>query len=148
MKRSISSLLSFVCVLAIVISPVNSAADGVRPYFSGGVAQFTSPTDFVGVGNATHLGTYTEEGSVAFFPTSDPAVVEVVGTTDYTAANGDVLHAAVSGELNFATGAVSATLTYDGGTGRFEDATGSATLIGQLFPDGSLTVVVSGTVNF
>ena len=147
-NRSISRLLSFVCALAIVISPVMSATAGDRPHFSGGTAQFTSATDFVGVGSATHLGNYTEAGSIALFPTSDPAVFQVVGTTDYTAANGHVLHAVVNGELNFATGAVNATLTYDGGTGRFEDASGSATLIGQLLPDGSLTAAVSGTVNF
>jgi hypothetical protein len=148
MHRSISRPLSFICALAIVMSLVSRATAAVRPHFSSGTAQFTSPTDFVGAGIGTHLGAYTEAGSVAFFPTSDPTILEIVGATDYTASNGHVLHAVVNGELNLATGAVTATLTYDGGTGRYEDATGSATLTGQLSPDGSVTATVSGTVNY
>ena len=148
MNRSMSSLLSFVCALVVIMSPFNRATAAVRPHFSSGGAQFISPTDFVGAGTATHLGAYTEAGSVAFIPTSDPTVLQIVGTTDYTASNGHVLHAVVTGELNLLTGAITATLTYDGGTGRFEDATGSATLIGQLLPGGGVAATVSGTVNY
>src|SRR5262245_6780108 len=150
MNRSISRLLGFVCALASVLSPVNraTAAAGDRPHLSSGNAQFTSASDFVGAGSATHLGHYTEAGSVGFTPTSDPAILHVDGFTDYTAANGDVLHAVVSGELNLLTGAITATLTYDGGTGRFDDATGSATLLGQLLPGGGVAASVSGTVNY
>ena len=127
---------------------VEQAAAALRPYFAVGSAQFTGPNTFIGTGIATHLGPYTEAGTVSFAPTSNPDVLAVTGTADYTAANGSVLHANVSGELNTATGVVTATLTYDGGIGRFADATGSSQLTGQLYPDGSITVTVSGSVDF
>lgn len=148
MNRFVSRLFIVACAVAIVLVCVSRATAAVRPHLASGSAQFTSPTAFVGTGIATHLGAYTEAGSVAFFPTSDPAVLQVVGSTDYTAANGAVLHALIAGQLNVVTGAVTATLTYAGGTGRFADASGSANLVGQLLPGGSITVTVSGSVDF
>jgi hypothetical protein len=142
--RSAGVLLVAVGLLAL---PVRAAAED-RPHSSGGTAQFVSPTDFVGAGHATHLGVYTEVGSVAFSPTDDPAVFQVDGWATYTAANGDQLDAIVTGHLNGATGAITATLTYVGGTGRFADAGGSATLSGQLLPDGTISVAVAGTIDY
>jgi hypothetical protein len=49
--------------------------------------------------------------------------------------------------MNFFTGAITATLTYIGGDGRFEDASGSADLLGQLGP-GGISVVVVGTIDY
>lgn len=137
-------------VLAIIIAAAftGHAALASRPHFSRGSAQFTSPTTFVGDGRATHLGNYTETGIVAFSPTANPAVLHVEGTLIYTAANGDELHATVSGELNGQTGVVTAEITYDGGTGRFECATGSADLLGQLLAGGAIEVAVSGTIDY
>ena len=66
----------------------------------------------------------------------------------YTAANGDELNAVFTGKLNFATGVITATGTYVGGTGRFANATGTVTLSGQVFPDGSLEVAVKGTIDY
>ncbi len=49
------------------------------------------------------------------------------------AANGDRLVAFVDSEMDLATGIVVGTLTFRGGTGRFADATGSASLL--IVPD-------------
>lgn len=119
-----------------------------RAYRAKGTAQFVSPTEFVGSGNATHLGRYSERGQVAFTPTPTPGVLRVQGEIVYTAANGDELRAAVAGELNGLTGVVTATLTYHGGTGRFATATGSSSLTGQAGPAGALTVSVAGTIDY
>lgn len=135
-------------VLSAIVLPSQASAAASRPYASRGTAHFVSPTDFVGSGYATHLGVYSEAGTVSFSPTDDPAVLRVTGSIVYTAANGDELHANVVGDLNMATGAVSAQLTYAGGAGRFDDATGSATLSGRLSPTGVITVGVRGTIDY
>ncbi|MEK6702267.1 MAG: hypothetical protein AABZ53_08390, partial [Planctomycetota bacterium] len=93
-------------------------------------------------------GRYSEAGHVAFSPTSDPTVLHVDGSIVYTAANGHELHATVSGELNAVTGAITATVTYASGTGRFATAHGSANLAGQLGPQGTISVRVRGTIDY
>jgi len=119
-----------------------------RPHKSGGTAQFVSPTDFVGSGDATHLGRYTEVGCAQFTPTDDPTVLRIDARSVYTAANGDRLCATFIGQLNGLTGAITATATYEGGTGRFCDVAGSATLSGQMLPGGTIVVTVEGTIDY
>jgi hypothetical protein len=142
------SRLTVACVLVGALALANRAAAEVRAYSAHGTAQFVSPTEFVGSGEAAHLGRYSEAGAVSFTPTSDPAVLHVEGSIVYTAANGDALHAHVSGELNVETGVVVATVTYVGGTGRFEGATGSSSLSGQLGAGGAITVSVNGNIGY
>jgi hypothetical protein len=119
-----------------------------RQHFSRGTAQFLSATEFVGAGHATHLGNYSETGNVTFSPTDVPGILQIDGAVVYTAANGDKLYATVTGELNGATGAITASLTYAGGCGRFEDAAGSANLVGQILADGTISVAVEGIINY
>jgi hypothetical protein len=139
---------AFVLSAVSVVSLATSAQAVERPYISNGTAHFVSPTDFVGAGTATHLGLYSEVGSVSFSPTAEPAVLQLVASATYTAANGDQLHATFAGTLNGATGVITATVTYVGGTGRFASATGSANLSAQSFPDGSIQVAVKGTIDY
>lgn len=148
MNRSASRLCCLVCAFVGLLALSDRAAGAVRPYSSSGTAQFVSPTAFVGAGRATHLGLYSETGNVLFTPTSNPAVFHVDGSIVYTAANGDEVHAVVSGELNGLSGAISATVSYVGGTGRFASASGSAILAGQLLPEGTISVAVSGTIDY
>jgi hypothetical protein len=148
MHRFFSRLVTILIVaLAVPALPAHAAAQAV-PHFAKGGAQFTGPNDFIGFGNATHLGSYTEVGHVTFAPTSNPDVLAVKGVLVYTAANTDELHAAVSGELNLRTGAITATVTYVGGTGRFVSASGSANLIGQMLGGGAVAVTVSGIIEY
>jgi len=148
MNRFVSLLISVVCAAISLLAFPDRAAAEARPYSSEGTAQFVSPTDFVGAGLAAHLGLYSEAGSVSFSPTSNPAVLHVDGSVVYTAANGDELHAVITGELNGLTGAITATVSYVGGTGRFADASGSASLAGQLRPNGTISVTVRGTIDY
>src|SRR5262245_32235602 len=76
----------FVAVLGL-FALTASAQAAKRPYAARGTAQFVSETEFVGVGNATHLGRYDEAGSALFTPTRDPAIVLVTAWITYTAAN-------------------------------------------------------------
>ena len=141
--RPYALVLSVVGLLAL-IAPAQAAT---RPYHARGNAQLNG-NDFVGEGIATHLGDYDEVGSVQLSPTPDPSVFLVDASATYTAANGDELYAVITGTLDGDTGALSATVTYVGGTGRFTSASGTAILSGLLFPDGSLEVDVEGTIDY
>jgi hypothetical protein len=143
-RRPLALVLAAVGLLAFV-SPAQAAS---RPHHSRGNAQFVNANDFVGAGTATHLGPYDEVGSVQLLPTPDPTVFLVDASATYTAANGDQLHAVITGTLDGDTGAITATVTYVGGTGRFSSASGTATLSAQLFPDGSIDVDVEGTIDY
>ena len=149
MKRFISQRLFALALSAIgllaVVAPAQAAQ---RAYVSRGTAHFTGPNTFVGAGAATHLARYEETGGVQFSDTADPTVSHLEASATYTAANGDQLYATFSGELNGVTGAISATVTYTGGTGRFANASGTATLSGQLLPGGSIEVAVKGTIDY
>jgi hypothetical protein len=143
--RPLVLVLAAVCILAFADTPAQA---GKRAYVSRGTAHFTGPNDFVGAGTATHLGLYEEEGHVTFSGTDDPTVLHLEACAIYTAANGDHLYARFTGELNGVTGAISATVTYVGGTGRFANASGTATLVGQIIDDGSLVIAVHGTIDY
>jgi hypothetical protein len=146
-SNSLRPVATLVVAAAILALPDRASAEE-RPHKSRGTAQFVSPTDFVGSGEATHLGRYTEVGSAQFSPTADPAVLRIDAWSVYTAANGDELYATITGRLDLLTGAITATVTYVGGTGRFDDAGGSATLSGQMLPDGTIAVSVEGTLDY
>lgn len=138
----------FMLVVAAAAILPNPASAGERPFQSRGTAKFVGPTDFVGVGTATHMGRYTEIGFARFSPTADPTVLRIDARNTYTASNGDKLHATLEGFLNAATGAITATVTYTGGSGRFDDAGGSATLTGQIQPNGTIAVIVEGSIDY
>ena len=148
MTRFFSRLAAAVLAASTTLAFSNGASAVERAFSSFGSAQFTSPTTFVGSGVATHLGAYTEEGTLAFTPTGNPALLHVEGTITYIAADGSELHATVAGELNGATGVVGATITYVGGTKRLIGASGSSSLQGQAFPDGSMKVELNGLIDF
>lgn len=134
--------------LAAAASERAAAAAAGRPHVSRGTAHFVNANDFVGAGNATHLGSYHEQGTAQFTPTDDPTVLEVDAVSTYTAANGDQLHAVISGSLDGLTGHITAEVTYTGGTGRFANASGTAILEAQLLPDGSVDAEVEGTIDY
>lgn len=141
--------VAVIALLAVSVMTLTTRAWAKeRPHSSRGTAQFVSPTDFVGEGNATHLGRYKEVGSAEFSPTPDPAILQIDAWSIYTAADGDYLFATITGHLNAVTGVITATVTYVGGTGRFEDADGSAALKGQIQPDGTIAVAVRGTIDY
>jgi hypothetical protein len=145
--HSLRPLVVLVAMSGILALSTRASAEE-RQHLSRGTAQFLSGTEFVGSGHATHLGNYTETGNVTFSPTDVPGILRIDGEVVYTAANGDQLYANVIGHLNGETGAITATITYVGGTGRFGDAAGSATLLGQILPGGAISVTVTGTIDY
>jgi hypothetical protein len=87
-------------------------------------------------------------GSVQFSPTNDPFVLQIDGWAIHTAANGDEVHEIISGRVNIQTGAGTATTQYVSGTGRFADATGSATISLQLLGAGTYEFSGEGTIDY
>jgi len=129
-------------------SAPNTAAAPTRHFQGIGAGSFVNGSlDFLARGVATHLGNFTHSGTLQLTPTTVPFVFAVSGTSEYTAANGDKLYAILSGTLNVLTGAVSGTDTWDGGTGRFADASGVADLSAQLSPDGSFLFSLVGVIS-
>jgi hypothetical protein len=147
---SFCSLRTIVVLLAAagVLSQSTRAFAEERKHSSSGTAHFVSPTEFMGAGLATHLGQYTETGIVLFSPTEVPGILRIDAVATYTAANGDELRAIFVGQLDGLTGAITATVTYVSGTGRFVEAVGSATLLGQILGDGTISIAVDGTINY
>ena len=125
-----------------------SAAAAERAYSSRGTAQFVSPTEFVGRGTATHLGSYQEVGTAAFSATEVPNVLGVVANVTYTAANGDELRAVITGQLDTLTGVIVGIVSFSGGTGRFVNATGTGEFSGQMLGGGAVRAAINATFDF
>jgi polyvinyl alcohol dehydrogenase (cytochrome) len=120
-----------------------------RPISARGSGSFTDEEGgFFATGVASHLGAFKHYGTLLLAPTDDPAVFSISGTSVYEAANGDELHASLSGTLNVATGVATGTDTWIGGTGRFADAIGTANLHAQLLEGGSFEFDFSGFIDF
>lgn len=94
-------------------------------------------------GEATYLGRFTGTETVVL----DLADGTFSGTRFFVAANGDRLYADVEGGFTSATTA-EGTLTFTGGTGRFQDATGEADFE-AVSPDGiHLALTFEGAIDF
>jgi polyvinyl alcohol dehydrogenase (cytochrome) len=120
-----------------------------RPFQGSGSGSFVNAEGgFLAQGIATHLGFFTHSGTLLLTPTDNPSVFSISGRTVYIAANGDRLYAIISGTLNVQTGVGSGTDTWDGGTGRFADATGSVAISAQLSPDGSFVFTLVGNISY
>jgi hypothetical protein len=96
-------------------------------------------------GSASHLGQFTRREYVTLVG------LDLSGTMDITAANGDVLHLSFTGQIVPPyDGHAEGTYTFDGGTGRFEDATGTAdfTAYAPGFDFSDVSVTFEGTINY
>ena len=145
-------LLRPVVVLLVAVGSVifSARASGEeRAYHSRSTAVLNLATgEFAAAGNGTHLGNYTELGNV-LISGDDLTALHVKGAATLTAASGDELSVSITGQMNFLTGTITGTITFEGAsTGRFENATGSATLVAQLQPDGTIAVIVVGTIDY
>ena len=135
MRRYIVGILP---LLALMVTPALPAAGQAVPFKGSSHQQAVSatPTEdptvvFVvteGEGQLTHLGHFTFVSP----HTSGLLDFSIEGTQNFTAANGDELYADIAGQLEpvvaedgrvLLVGTVNGTIT--GGTGRFENATGT-----------------------
>jgi hypothetical protein len=93
-------------------------------------------------GTATHLGDFTRTEYVFFGP-----VGAISGTVVFTAANGDQLWADFSGAFTSPTTA-EGTYTFTGGTGRFSDATGTASFEATTLDGIHVAVSFEGSIGY
>lgn len=96
----------------------------------------------VAVGNATHLGKFTRTETV----TVNLLNFTLTGKVVFTAANGDQLFADVAGGFTSPTTA-SGAYTFTGGTGRFQNATGTAAFLATAI-DGGFAVRFIGKISY
>ena len=115
-----------------------------------------------GGGNATHLGKCSFDAKHFFAFTAPDRGIAWEGTLELGAANGDVVNATYEGDIVPSDDPAVPflllfTITFDGGTGRFTDASGSAEVIGltTIEPDpsnglfkGTSEFVFEGTIAY
>src|SRR5215210_817324 len=147
MNRNLKALLLLLAVLLLGSFPVQAAE---LPFSLTGAGTVTTDGAVSASGRATHLGLFTEAGQVNFVPDpNDPTRVLATGTATFTAANGDELEVLIDGSLDLTTGIATGVFTFDGGTGRFEGASGTGNfVILQNLVTGAFEVTAVGTVNY
>lgn len=152
---NLSSLLRPVAFLLIAVGSVIFSARAwgeERDYRSHSTALLDLATgDFVAAGNGTHLGKYTESGNVSIVGGDFPVFL-VAGSATLTDKSGDELCVEITGVLDFSTGMITGTITFHGApSGRFKDATGSASVVAPFEIEGgtaTVAVVVEGTIDY
>jgi hypothetical protein len=146
---AVSAIVSMPCAGIAEVLPFKAKLTGnATPNFSG----FPIVTNHeTGEGEATHLGLFLwEDDETATFT---PDGVSVVGTFTMTAANGDKLcgtflsSAAFDAEGNLI---IEGDYLFDGGTGRFENATGMGKLnaIGYFSEGFPVEGTFDGTIEY
>jgi hypothetical protein len=109
--------------------------------------------DVYGSGVASHMGKVSVYQHHLVAPTADPNVLVFHdGVWIWTAANGDILQGTYSGQLVFnPTGGYFEIHGYfyvDGGTGRFQHATGEGPASGTQGLDGTAELFLDGTIQY
>jgi polyvinyl alcohol dehydrogenase (cytochrome) len=140
-------------LIALGLDDTHGSSDAhsrpARPFKLAGTGQLVlDPTTLVGTftasGEATHLGQWTETGTIQFVPTG-PTTLSAAVTATFTAANGDRLYATAVGTINLATGVATGKVNFAGGTGRFAHASGTAAAaFVQDLVTGAFSVAIDG----
>src|SRR5256714_12912747 len=135
--------------LALLASP---AAAVERPFKLQGTTQIIG-TPFApggarmrGVGQATHLGRWVNEGTL-FFDGSTGPPFPALAIVNFTAANGDELDITVVGTLD-PSGTAIANFYIVGGTGRFANASGGGDFSAHPNADGTLSYTAEGVIDY
>ena len=136
----------------ILMLNVPGAARAVdRPFRASGVATLEGDP-FAGTsydlnGTATHLGAFTGGGYVRFFFLVDGTLASQ-GTTTFVAANGDELYASFLAFQEAGSAEFVGSFIFEGGTGRFADAEGSAVVVATPQDATSFLIQVTGTIDY
>lgn len=155
MKHYLSRFGSSLMALSLMAASSLTALAGARPFHlvEHGQLQVT-PHDASGtvldvyadgVGTATHLGAITVERTATLTATSTPGVFDFNGQATLTAASGEKLNSTITGTFNAAIGHADLIYQWTGGTGRFENATGT-TFWSVDVADGEYDVVANGQI--
>src|SRR5262245_56705163 len=144
---SAAAILSVVSLVAVGASDRAEASGGSRPIKGTGegvVTEVVSPGNLLidYVGNASHLGNFTRREDVTISPLGT-----IAGTIVFVAADGDELNVEFTGQFISLNDAV-ATYTFNGGTGRFTNATGTAQAAASTPDFVHVSVSFEGTIDY
>jgi len=102
-----------------------------------------------GTGTATHLGAIVVHRTLALTPTTDGSgLIDVEGEATLVAPDGDELRTGIEGKLDPVTNHAVLIYGWEGGTGRFINATGITVWQVDVNNDGTYDVVADGVINF
>jgi hypothetical protein len=150
--RRFVSLSAGITALVILVGAVTTANAKERPFFLSGTGQLVmgqgGAGTFTASGTASYLGKWTNSGTIEFVPGPEPDTLAASGEVTFTAADGDTLEATFEGVLDLTTGIGLAVFIFDGGTGRFANASGTADAVIQQNPDGSFKFRMQGGLDF
>lgn len=152
MQRPMSRI-GYALMLLIALGSVHSACASERPFKLSGEgallfnSQETLSGPFAAAGHATHLGLWENIGNVTFVPVSAKELA-AGGGARFRAANGDLLDMTFEGLLDLTTGHATGTFTIIGGTGRFQNASGTLNLQLDHAPDGTFGFTLDGTIDY
>ena len=125
--------------------PLHLVEHGTLTPVPGQEGHFTAE----GTGTATHLGAIIVHRTLSLTPTTDGSgLVDVEGEATLVAANGDELRTGIDGTLNPATGHAVLVYEWEGGTGRFQNATGITTWQVDVNADNTYDVVADGVIKY
>jgi hypothetical protein len=100
-----------------------------------------------GTGTATHLGAISVQRTFTLTATATPGVFDFNGQATLTAASGETLNSTITGTFNANAGHADLVYEWTGGTGRFENATGT-TFWSVEVANGEYDVVATGQINY
>jgi hypothetical protein len=147
MSRMIKGLATALATMALA-APAAQAVERPFKLVENGTVTFDGPNaTSVSTGHATHLGRFTLYRSATLYD-PDGSVFDVHGEATLVAADGDRLFSSLEGTLDAATGRGVLDYEWEGGTGRFEHATGSTTWRVVVNPDGTFSVEAEGVIDY
>jgi uncharacterized protein DUF5946 len=148
MKRYLNVLALTLAIFPLLGSRPAEAAE--RPFKLSGAGTVIEG-NIQATGRASHLGLWTEAGTLNFVPDpNDPNRVLVSGEATFTAANGDELRGVITdASLDLTTGIGTGEFRFTGGTGRFADASGSASFeVMQNLVTGAFEITAVGSIDY
>jgi hypothetical protein len=152
MKRLPSRVNIALMFLTLLVNAALPASAKPRPFHlkEHGTATFNADGSIssIGTGTATHLGRFTLRRTAKLTPSGDGADATVEGEAVLTAANGDLLKASITGTFNPATSTGVLIYQWEGGTGRFQNATGTTIWLVEIYPDLTYDVVANGIIDY
>ena len=155
MKRNLSRISIILMTVALMGLTALTALAHTRPFHLVEHGTLTPDPDkpghltAEGTGTATHLGSITVHRTLTLRPSTDGSgLVDVEGEATLVATNGDELRTGIEGTLNPETGHAILVYGWEGGTGRFQNATGTTTWQVDVNPDQTYDVVADGVINY
>src|SRR5262245_50183163 len=154
--KHLSKIRTLMPILFLLLGTIPAAAVE-RPFALNGTGVATLVTDEAGhligaiptgSGTATHLGQWTVAGNVSYTPDSN-GVLRSSGLATLTAADGDKLQIQIDGILDPVAAIDQGVFHFVGGTGRFENASGSTNFVVQINPlTGGFDLTVVGKIDY